>query len=132
MSEFLSDFGESLFEVDAFLIHLVEVDEGWDASLLESLPVFDGSYLDTDWSVDDKDRAFDDAGNADDLANKVIVARKIEEVEFVVLVFVVVLAVLVEFTVLVWVVVQFVEVVVEWVDLLVGVGFFNCPFTAWA
>ena len=48
MSEFLSDFGESLFEVYAFLIHLVEIDEGWDASSLESLPMLDGSDLDTD------------------------------------------------------------------------------------
>ena len=87
MSKLFSNFGKSFFEVDAFLIHLVEIDEGWDASSLKSLPVFDGSDLDTDRSVDDKDGAFDDAGDADDLTHEVIVAWEVDEVELIVLVF---------------------------------------------
>ena len=83
-AEFLADFFKKRIEIDAFLIHLINVDEGGDALFAELLPVLHGADLDADGGIDHEDRALDDAGDADGFGDEVIVARDVDDIDFVV------------------------------------------------
>ena len=85
-AELLIYFLKQGFEIDHFLVHLIDEDEGGDAVFLQEIIVLDCSDFDALGGIDDEDRAFNHVENADDIEDEVVVAGGVEKIEAVAIV----------------------------------------------